>query len=158
MFFSSLALSIRLNGTHSAKAFLPQRVSRVATFQGGIATFQTQSSGAEPNIRHHKTTRQKQAANMDQADDFRKTKPFVPLYRSEGLLAVYKPLDWTSNDVVSYIRGILERDARNRGAKPVNVRSRRNKNRIVRVGHGGTLDPLGMSVFLLKSQFVCVCL
>jgi len=61
------------------------------------------------------------------------------LYRSEGIFSVDKPPEWTSNDVVSYIRGILERDARNRGAKPVRVGSRRNKDRIVRVGHGGTV-------------------
>ena len=79
----------------------------------------------------------------------------VPLYRSEGLFAVDKPLDWTSNDVVSYIRGMLERDARNRGAKPVKVGSRRNKSRIVKVGHGGTLDPLGTwwSGIILKFLF-----
>lgn len=45
----------------------------------------------------------------------------IPLLLAEGLFAVAKPLEWTSNDVVSYIRGILERDARNRGAKPVRV-------------------------------------
>lgn len=73
----------------------------------------------------------------------------VPLLRSEGIFAVNKPLDWTSNNVVSYIRGILERDARNRGAKPVKVGSRRNKNRIVKVGHGGTLDPLATGVLVI---------
>lgn len=73
----------------------------------------------------------------------------APLYKYEGLFAVEKPLDWTSNDVVSYIRGILERDARNRGAKPVNIRSRRNKSRKFKVGHGGTLDPLASGVLVI---------
>lgn len=73
----------------------------------------------------------------------------VPLYRAEGLLAVDKPLNWTSQDVVSYVRGILERDARHRGAAPVKVGSRRNKGRIVKVGHGGTLDPLASGVLVL---------
>jgi len=73
----------------------------------------------------------------------------VSLYRSEGIFAVKKPLDWTSNDVVSYIRGMLERDARGRGAKPVNVTSRRNKSRILKVGHGGTLDPLASGVLVI---------
>ena len=73
----------------------------------------------------------------------------VPLYRSEGLFAVEKPLNWTSQDVVSYIRGILERDARKRGAKPSKITSRRNKNRIIRVGHGGTLDPLATGVLVI---------
>jgi hypothetical protein len=42
--------------------------------------------------------------------------PLPPLYRAEGLFGVIKPVNWTSSDVVSYLRGILERDARNRGA------------------------------------------
>lgn len=73
----------------------------------------------------------------------------VSLYRSQGIFCVEKPLNWTSNDVVSYIRGILERDARQRGAKPVKVTSRRNKSRILRVGHGGTLDPLASGVLVI---------
>lgn len=75
--------------------------------------------------------------------------PLVSLYRSEGIFCVNKPLGWTSNNVVSYIRGILERDARERGAKPVKVTSRRNKSRILRVGHGGTLDPLASGVLVI---------
>ena len=73
----------------------------------------------------------------------------VPLCRSEGLFAVIKPMDWTSSDVVSFIRKMLERDARERGAKPVKVGSRRNKSRIIKVGHGGTLDPLATGVLVI---------
>lgn len=73
----------------------------------------------------------------------------VPLLLAEGLFSVAKPLDWTSSDVVSYVRGILERDARNRGAKPVRVGSRRNKSKIIKVGHGGTLDPLATGVLVI---------
>lgn len=79
----------------------------------------------------------------------------VPLYRSEGIFAVSKPLDWTSNDVVSYIRGILEREARNRGAKPGRVggsrrrRGRKSKKNVIKVGHGGTLDPLATGVLVI---------
>jgi len=72
----------------------------------------------------------------------------VPVHRAEGLCAVYKPLDWTSNDVVSYIRGMLERDARNRGAKLAKRRSK-SKTKKVKVGHGGTLDPLATGVLVL---------
>mmetsp|Transcript_47140 Transcript_47140/g.142735 ORF Transcript_47140/g.142735 Transcript_47140/m.142735 type:complete len:355 (-) Transcript_47140:285-1349(-) len=74
--------------------------------------------------------------------------PQVPLYRSEGLFAVDKPLEWTSQDVVSYCRGILERDARSRGAKPAKLGRRRRKNTI-KVGHGGTLDPLATGVLVI---------
>jgi tRNA pseudouridine55 synthase len=73
----------------------------------------------------------------------------IPLYLAEGLLAVHKPLNWTSQDVVSYIRVILERDARNRGAKPTPIHSRRNKSQKVKVGHGGTLDPLASGVLVV---------
>jgi tRNA U55 pseudouridine synthase TruB len=63
------------------------------------------------------------------------------MYRSQGLLAVYKPLEWTSQDVVSYIRGILDRDAKGRGIQTAKIgsRSKAAKQRIIRVGHGGTL-------------------
>ena len=72
----------------------------------------------------------------------------VPLYRSEGLFAVNKPLEWTSNNVVSYIRGILEKDARNRGAEVRKPRRSRKKG-VVRVGHGGTLDPMASGVLVV---------
>jgi hypothetical protein len=82
-------------------------------------------------------------------DDDTATTSDVPIYKSEGLFAVEKPLDWTSSDVVSYIRGILERDAKNRGAPVVSFRSRRNKSQKVKVGHGGTLDPLASGVLVV---------
>lgn len=72
----------------------------------------------------------------------------VPLYQSEGIFAVNKPLEWTSNNVVSYIRGILEKDARNRGAEVRKPRRSRKKG-VVRVGHGGTLDPMASGVLVV---------
>jgi hypothetical protein len=93
------------------------------------------------------------------------TAPDVSLYRAQGLCCVYKPRDWTSNDVVSYIRKMLERDATHRGAKPSRVGSRKNKSMIVRVGHGGTLDPLATGVLVIGvgsgtkqlQRYVCWC-
>lgn len=73
----------------------------------------------------------------------------VPLLLGEGVFAVHKPLEWTSSDVVTYIRGILERDARRRGAKPAKVGSRRKNRRVIKVGHGGTLDPLATGVLVI---------
>lgn len=74
-----------------------------------------------------------------------------PLYLSEGLFAVDKPVDWTSNDVVSFVRGMLERDARARGAQPqkLSKRRKRKNSRIIKVGHGGTLDPLATGVLVI---------
>lgn len=88
-------------------------------------------------------------ANKDTASASQQREQPVPLYRSQGIFSVEKPLNWTSNDVVSYIRGMLEREARERGAKPVKVGSRRNKSRILKVGHGGTLDPLASGVLVI---------
>lgn len=67
-----------------------------------------------------------------------------PLYKAQGLVAVHKPLTWTSQDVVSYIRGIITRDAQDRNAL-VNSgggNKRGRKKQMMKVGHGGTLDPL----------------
>lgn len=98
----------------------------------------TESSSTEPS-----TKRQK----LDE-ESLKEKKEDVPLYRSEGIFAVNKPLEWSSNDVVSYIRGILERDARNRGAE-VRKPRRRAKKGVVRVGHGGTLDPMASGVLVV---------
>ena len=74
-----------------------------------------------------------------------------PMYLAEGIFSVMKPTEWTSNDVVSYIRGILERDAKSRGIKisRPNKRRRRGKNNSMKVGHGGTLDPLATGVLVI---------
>ena len=68
--------------------------------------------------------------------------PDGPMYLSEGLFAVYKPLEWTSQDVVAYLRGMLQRDARDRGFKVERTRKRGNKKRMIKIGHGGTLGKI----------------
>ena len=72
--------------------------------------------------------------------------PQPPLYLAEGIFAVHKPLTWTCNDVVSYIRNILTRDALSRGVKK--ERKKRGKP-MMKVGHGGTLDPLASGVLVV---------
>ena len=75
-----------------------------------------------------------------------------PLYIAEGLFAVHKPLTWTSQDVVAYIRGLLTRDAKDRGvAQAINSdrQQKRRKKPLMKVGHGGTLDPLASGVLVL---------
>ena len=57
-----------------------------------------------------------------------------------GLLPVYKPQNWTSHDVVGTIRYILTQGAR----KHINARVKK-----VKVGHGGTLDPMAEGVLVL---------
>ena len=68
-----------------------------------------------------------------------------PLYLEEGLFAVHKPLGWTSQDVVGKLRFVLERDAKARNA-PGNRTKRRRP--WMKVGHGGTLDPLATGVLV----------
>mmetsp|Transcript_9827 Transcript_9827/g.14587 ORF Transcript_9827/g.14587 Transcript_9827/m.14587 type:complete len:456 (+) Transcript_9827:122-1489(+) len=70
----------------------------------------------------------------------------TPLYLAEGLIAIHKPLTWTCNDVVSYIRGILSRDAQSRGFEG---KMRKRGKPVMKVGHGGTLDPLASGVLVL---------
>ena len=70
----------------------------------------------------------------------------TPLYLAEGLIAVHKPLTWTCNDVVSYIRNILSRDAQSRGFEG---KMRKRGKPLMKVGHGGTLDPLASGVLVI---------
>lgn len=60
----------------------------------------------------------------------------------QGLLLVDKPSDWTSFDVVNYVRRIV---ANAEGKKPKNVK----------VGHTGTLDPFatGLLVLLVGKEY-----
>ena len=67
-------------------------------------------------------------------------------YIQEGLFAVFKPLNWTSQDAVGFIRKMLERDARERGC--IDERKKK-RNPWMKVGHGGTLDPLATGVLVM---------
>ena len=60
----------------------------------------------------------------------------------QGILLVDKPADWTSFDVVNYVRKMV---AAEEGKKPKNVK----------VGHTGTLDPLatGLLVILVGKDY-----
>ena len=54
----------------------------------------------------------------------------------QGILLVDKPADWTSFDVVNYVRKMV---AQAEGKKPKNVK----------VGHAGTLDPFATGLLIL---------
>eukprot|EP01041_Mallomonas_annulata_P005385 gene5385-10772_t len=57
-----------------------------------------------------------------------------------GLVCIYKPKDWSSNDVVVHIRNILQNGAReSTGRKGIKIKA----------GHGGTLDPLAEGVLVM---------
>ena len=66
--------------------------------------------------------------------------PRTPL--PDGLLLVHKPSDWTSQDVVGKIRGVLEKKLRDEGHR-FGRRSR------LKVGHGGTLDPMATGLLVV---------
>jgi tRNA pseudouridine55 synthase len=58
-----------------------------------------------------------------------------------GFLLIDKPVDWTSHDVVAYVRGIVRTQIKEHGGptKPKNVR----------VGHAGTLDPFATGLLIV---------
>lgn len=56
-----------------------------------------------------------------------------------GVVAVHKPRGFTSFDVVARVRSVLERA----------VRVKTKQRRRVKVGHGGTLDPMATGVLVL---------
>jgi tRNA pseudouridine(55) synthase len=69
-----------------------------------------------------------------------------PLYVQEGLFAVHKPMEWTSQQVVGKIRWLLEQDAKQRGVADLRTKRR---NPWIKIGHGGTLDPLATGVLVI---------
>ena len=58
-----------------------------------------------------------------------------------GLIAIYKPQDWSSNDVVGKVKNILRNGLRNM--------TNNNQKIKIKIGHGGTLDPLAEGVLVL---------
>jgi len=87
------------------------------------------------------TTTSSDAGEMDEP----KPPTPEPLYLEEGLFAVQKPLGWTSQDVVGKLRFLLEADAKARNAPDGRTKRRRPW---MKVGHGGTLDPLATGVLV----------
>ena len=144
----------------------------MSTYFRGISAFTT--SHITPTIlsrtikHHHHPTTLMMATTVTEASNsttsstsasLSTTLPPPPLYISEGLIAIHKPLTWTSQDVVGYIRGILTRDAKDRGYDEdsatnnnnSNGKKKRNRKKkpLLKVGHGGTLDPLASGVLVL---------
>lgn len=143
-----LLLSAMLSRVH---ALVPRAFASERTYRTHIC-----NDGRPECIRCFCTRRKQSLSSEEQTNSSSSSSPSpttmteeVSLYRSEGLFSVIKPLDWTSSNVVSFIRKMLEREARERGAKVVKATSRKNKSRILKVGHGGTLDPLATGVLVI---------
>ena len=60
-----------------------------------------------------------------------------------GLVAIFKPKNWTSSDIVSKVKGILLRGMKERAECTTGGKFK------IKVGHGGTLDPLAEGVLVL---------
>ena len=53
----------------------------------------------------------------------------------EGLvIPIFKPINWTSFDVVKYVRGVIKRNT---------------QLKKIKVGHAGTLDPLASGLLII---------
>ncbi len=62
-----------------------------------------------------------------------------PIPSWNGVIAVYKPVNFTSNDVVMKVRSSLRQRLREVTGRKIDIK----------VGHGGTLDPLAEGVLVL---------
>lgn len=60
-----------------------------------------------------------------------------------GILAAYKPSNWTSFDVCAKLRGTLQRTITRSGSRQPGRRKR------IKVGHGGTLDPMATGLLVV---------
>jgi TruB family pseudouridylate synthase (N terminal domain) len=149
---STIALRVAITMlmyTKYASSFTPLLHACVSTSPVARATniiFLANRITSQGNVRHRSNrSRLRQSPTDTDVDS-----ALPPVLAVEGLFAVDKPLEWTSQDVVSFIRGMFERDARSRGANPGKIGSRKNKNlQVVRCGHGGTLDPLASGVLVI---------
>ncbi|GAB5359237.1 hypothetical protein AAMO2058_000527100 [Amorphochlora amoebiformis] len=64
----------------------------------------------------------------------------------DGIFAVYKPKGWTSADVVRRVKSTIEANMIANGAE---MRKGRKGSQMVKVGHGGTLDPIAQGVLVM---------
>ena len=132
------------------------------SFTSLSATASDSAAAAQENDVTSKSSLQEptQPAEQQQQEQLNKEEPAVVeippvptpklpepiLYLEEGLFAVNKPLGWTSQDVVGKIRNILEQDAKSRHC--IDVRKKKRKP-WMKVGHGGTLDPLATGTLVI---------
>ena len=68
------------------------------------------------------------------------SEPTIPL--PDGVLVVHKPQDWTSFDVVGKVRNTLEQHMKRQG-------HRFSRKKRLKVGHGGTLDPMATGMLVI---------
>ena len=103
-------------------------------------------TGSDNNRKKRPLSATTSSGDKDGVDEEQQEEPPpAPLYLQEGLFAVRKPLGWTSQDVVGKLRFVLEQDARERNAPDPRTKKRRPW---MKVGHGGTLDPLATGVLV----------
>lgn len=115
----------------------------------GYATGLERALAASPssNVNESRLFSTEESSGSQNDTSVRRLSDDVPLYLAEGLFAVNKPLNWTSSNVVSVIRRTLEKDTKKRGGTVAKVFSKGKRK--IRVGHGGTLDPLATGVLVI---------
>ncbi|CAM9619638.1 unnamed protein product [Chrysoparadoxa australica] len=74
--------------------------------------------------------------------------------KPNGVFAVYKPSDWSSTDVVTRVKNVLDKGYRAQlhkanGGTGKPPRPKRRAKPLVKCGHGGTLDKLATGVLVL---------
>ena len=128
-------------------SIMTSQAKRVAGFVAGAGGCGPASKAQKITHQQTSTTRLLSSATKEGGSNNKKgTVGEPPLYIQEGLFAVNKPLGWTSQQVVGKIRWILEQDAKERGV-PDNRTKRRKP--WMKIGHGGTLDPLATGVLVV---------
>ena len=63
-----------------------------------------------------------------------------------GIIIIDKPVDWTSHDVVAKLRGALRSAMRENAVSGGAAQQKPGAAKNLRVGHGGTLDPMATGV------------
>jgi len=102
---------------------------------GGTSTTVGCSDSMSTSVRMHSS--KSSIGAMNQQDDLSDHKASIVI--PSGLCAVYKPKGWTSNDVVSKVKCEMTSAARNRTGVRIKLK----------IGHGGTLDPMAEGVLVL---------
>jgi len=116
--------------------------SFILSFGKGSIDAMEQGSSNRP----HKKSKTEVVLKETKMDPEERIGSSAPLLVHEGVFAVHKPLEWTSNNVVGYIRKMLERDAKERGYV---LPQKRGRKPLIKCGHGGTLDPLATGVLVI---------
>jgi hypothetical protein len=147
-FYSTTGLPVRAKYRSAAPLHLLSQPFNMAS-EAASTTVQKALASSTTDESSNKRPLTEESAAAPREKDAKIAKPSaeVSLYNVQGLFAVQKPLTWTSQDAVGYLRKMLEQDAiKNRGY--IDDRPKKRKP-LIKIGHGGTLDPLATGVLVV---------